>query len=575
MDKLRWKESSKHRCELKKTMRGLPNLAPNASRWVRFKRWLRVLSLLDEENRAGMQFFAGTSAMRIEFYRHVRGRDKWVIHPFSRLCYLVYLVFFISWGVQLWVLPVYYALSLDLEEVMSSVVVCIMASIQSVIIIAFFFIGYVKNRTKTIVIDHKMVCIHYIRTFFIPDLIAVMGPVMHIFSPLSPEQEGLENDFELAYRYFILLCYSLRLKSLKTTMRDILVVTRFPEAVSFIIEHLCTMTLMIHLMSSIVISIPWAIYDESYPEASWFRQANIDNVTVSGITTVYTYSLLMTTCYFFGVSHGGYHITMPNEEITLFFVSFLGRLYTLYVIADLLRIFGLVNVFDSKYEGVMSMLDGYIKSKDLPPYMSQKLFEYCRYKLKGRFVSEGKILETLPRHIRLEVLLYSANRFLMRIPVFQVLTTEQLGTLIASMQTRLYLPGDTIIEAEDIMTDVNFIKCGTVAMYHNNVEVCHLEDGDTFEDLALALPDYASAPYQFTYVAVGYVELYMLRKSKFEQLLQKHYDIRRYFEHKGQERLGKFANLKTQISRENGVLSQLRGGHILEKYRLRPKFTVD
>nr|CAI5854538.1 unnamed protein product [Callosobruchus analis] len=489
MYKNRKKDPSKQRCQLKKTIRGLPPLAPKASRWVKFKRWLRGLSLLDEENRAGcMLFFAGPSALRAEFYRHAKNQDKYVIHPFSRLIYIIYLLFFILREAQFWVLPVYCTLPVDLGAILNPFFTSIVASFQSVIIIPFFFIGYVESSTKKIIIHYKKVCLHYLRTFFIPDLIAVMGQVMHKCSPLTPAQGGVRTDLEFAYRCLILVCYCLRLKSLKRTMRSISVASGLRETVYFIIDHLCTMALMMHLLSSVVISIPWAAYDDGYPgypEDSWLRQANKDNVTTSGISTVYMHSCLMTCCYFFGVSHGGYQITVPNEEIALLMASFLGRLYTLYMTADLLRLFGLVNLFECKYERTMRMLDGYVTPKDLSPYLRQKIFEYCRFMLKGSYVNDDKRRESVSRYIRSEVLLYSARKFLIRIPVFRVLTTKGLCALTAKMQNKLYAPGDKIVGAGEFVTEVNFIKSGTVAMYHNDVELCHIGDDDTFEDIAV------------------------------------------------------------------------------------------
>nr|CAH7760547.1 unnamed protein product [Callosobruchus chinensis] len=435
----------KHECELKNVTRGLLPLPPNASHWMRFKRWVRMLSLLNEKNNKCIDFFAATSAMRNEFYRHAKGHNKYVRDPpFQQVKLPDELHIFLVLGIQLWILPICYATILDLEILLHPVVVLSIAAVQSIPVISFFFIGYVKEKTKTIVIEQKMVCKHYLRTFFIPDLIAVLGPVFHIGSSLTPTEKGIEGDLEFMYRYSVLFCYFVRLQSLKKTLKDILLVARMSSAIVFVFSHWFTMTLMLHLMTSLVIAIPWLLYDDKYPMQSWFKQANIEDAAEAGVATVYAYALLMTCCYFFGVSHGGYVITMPNEEITLFTVSLIGRLYTLYMIADLLRIFGLVSVSESRYENITGQLNEYVRSINVPPHLRFKLLEYCKHKFHGHYVSEREVFKTLPNHIKTELLLHDAKRLLLNISVFQVLPRDQLGALIADMQRSFYSPGDRI-----------------------------------------------------------------------------------------------------------------------------------
>ncbi|CAH1960215.1 unnamed protein product [Acanthoscelides obtectus] len=423
-----------------------------------------------------------------------------------------------------------------------------------------------------------MICLHYVRTFFIPDLIAVVGPVLHVFMrtvmvTVSIDETDEYDYIHFLYRYSISFCYVIRLKSLKKTTRDILVVSGMPETVTFTVDHLCTMTLMLHMMTSLAISIPWTIYHIDYPEESWLRQANIHNVTLSGISTVYGHGFLMTCCYFFGLSHGGYHITMPNEEITLFIVSFIGRLYTLYMIADLLRLFGLVNISESRYEHFLVMLKEYIKSKDLPPQMRVKVLNYYKYKLQGNYFSERQIFDTLSVHLRIEMLLYRARNFLAKMPVLQVIPREQLGALIAEMQNKLYSPGDTIVKEGQLMDNVYIIKCGTVAMYRNNTELCHIEDGDTFgESLFTAT---GNIQYQFTYIAIDYCEIYNIPKDKFIQVLMEYDDVKKFFETRLHGKEKKIDHLKRSLSETNDIVSQLKSGKILEKPKLKPTYLAE
>ncbi|VEN46048.1 unnamed protein product, partial [Callosobruchus maculatus] len=62
----------------------------------------------------------------------------------------------------------------------------------------------------------------------------------------------------------------------------------------------------------------------------------------------------VTACFFFGAKHATYNGDLPSENLILFVVSIYGRLYTLYMIADLLKLFGITNVSESVYEQKIS-----------------------------------------------------------------------------------------------------------------------------------------------------------------------------------------------------------------------------
>nr|CAI5844122.1 unnamed protein product [Callosobruchus analis] len=417
-----------------------------------------------------------------------------------------------------------------------------------------------------------MVCKHYLRTFFIPDFIAVVGPALHIVSDVTPTIEEVRGDLEFAYRYVVLCCYFVRLQSLKKILKDILLVARLSSATVFVLSRLFTMTLMLHLLTSLVIAIPWALYDTEYPVQSWFKEANIHTAEV-GVASVYAYSLLMTCCHFFGVAHGGYVITVPNEEIVMFLVSLIGRLYTLYMIADLLRIFGLVSVSESRYENITSQLNEYVRSINVPPHLRMKLLEYCKHKLHGHYMSEREIFKTLPNHIKTELLLHDAKRLILNIPVFQVLPKEQIGALIGDMQRNFYSPGDEIEVKGRIVDFVHFINTGTVAIYDGDNEVCHIEDGDTFGELLQFSAGWAH--FTHSYVAIEYSDVYSLPKDRFIQLLNENEEVKKYFENKAYRKIRLFEYYKKNINQNKDIVSELRSRKVLETCKLKPHYVPE
>ncbi|VEN39045.1 unnamed protein product [Callosobruchus maculatus] len=553
------KSFTNHRCELKEksTIRGLHRLAPNASRWTKFKRWLRTLSLLSETNSRSLEFFANASSMRQELYRHAKSRYTYVIHPFSKMSYSMDLLFFSFWGIQLCILPVYFALRLVEEDIpLTPFIAHSMFIAQAIPFISFFFTGYIIHKTKTIILEPKEICRHYLRTFFIPDLIALVGPFAYNIATLR------NHDIEGIFDITILCCYLVRLPSIKMTMQHIFLAAGLSKNATFIIGHLCTMPIMLHLMTALVITIPIILYADDYPDDSWLKQAQ------TGIIAYYSEGLLITCCYFFGVASTS-KITVPNEEITLFLVSLLGRLYTLYVIADILRLSGLGNVSESRYENIMSNMDKYVKSLNLPPHLRLKMKSYCRYKLQGEYFNERQILQTLSSHIRTEICLHFAKKLLVSIPVFRLMPKKEIGSLLADMQNVIYSPGDKIIQVGDEMEFIYFINSGAVALYEGDLELFHYEDGDTIGDGGVTRAECFGNKHRYSYLAIEYTDIYKVHRDRFRQLLAENDEVRRYFEFRGNEKAEKFGALRKELKYGNDIISELNNRKILEKPKLK------
>ncbi|KAJ8945717.1 hypothetical protein NQ314_009079 [Rhamnusium bicolor] len=84
--------------------------------------------------------------------------------------------------------------------------------------------------------------------------------------------------------------------------------------------------------------------------------------------------------------------------------------------------------------------------------------------------------------------------------------------VVAQLISEIYLPGDVIINSGSSGSCMFFIYHGTVAVYTPlGRELCHLEDGAHFGEIALIFNETRVA----TVVAVSACELFMLRRSDF------------------------------------------------------------
>lgn len=85
------------------------------------------------------------------------------------------------------------------------------------------------------------------------------------------------------------------------------------------------------------------------------------------------------------------------------------------------------------------------------------------------------------------------------------------------MLCEIYLPNDVIIQSDTIGEAMYFISSGTVAVYTaSGKEVCHLEDGNHFGEIALVYSDEKRVA---SVIAVEPSEIYSLTQQDFNEAM--------------------------------------------------------
>ncbi|KAG5870640.1 hypothetical protein JTB14_002099 [Gonioctena quinquepunctata] len=556
-----------HDCTLfaKRDDSGLYPLPPNATCCARFLRKLRKLCILNPKNVKSKEFFRNKSTMLAEQKRHARSPYPYVVHPFSILSNFCKVIFFISWFWQFFTVPVVYGYYFQ-WTLMFEVLETLLKLMQFIAFLSFFVIGYVDYKNKEIIIEPKKIIFHYLRTFFIFDLIVVFYD--HLISFFFHPEDLLSNYFQLNYgiTIILLIAYLTRMNYFLCVFRDITNMLHFSKTLHTIVFHLIAISSIIHIFTCLMFSIPKFIYGEIPPKGSWMAQASIHELNNVPFKKLYAESLLLTFCFFFGATHEKYTIQNTNEEIISAIITMFGRLYTLYIIADVLKMFGLVGVSESKYEQYLGQLEEYMSSKNLPDELRVRLLKYYDYKLQKHYFNENQILATLSDHLKTEMFLFGVRKLLENAQLLKNVPKSTLGTLIAFMKSETYLPTDVITKAGAKVEDVFFISSGTVAVINSDDnEILHLEEGDEFG--FLTSPEGNT---MYTHIAVEISEVYYVSKKVFIDFLEHHPEIFRYFESRMKRKIGKYNEVECNLDKGgNDVLSSLRAGKLLEKQHVR------
>ncbi|XP_018574781.1 potassium channel KAT1-like [Anoplophora glabripennis] len=541
---------------------GLPKLPPNASWTKRCCRNIRKLFLMNPNHFKCNKLFRNKSSVLGERKRHANSPYSLVIHPLSTLNTILEIVFVLTWFYSLIMEPLT-VFSSNFSKYLKKLQFVAVAPIRLTLIILLFNVGYIDERTKRVIIERKKIILRYLRTFFFFDICTSAYP-LYFMKTLS--MKGLVKCssrhiresycFEVLYVLRILCCW-VRINTLLTFLNDTLANVNVRKTLRIFVTHLIRTFIYLHLSAFLLYFVPYLFHRGDWPRESWLTEAKITHS--EDLSFQYCQSLLLAMCYFFGISYD-FHIELIDEQICIIVITLFGRLYTLYLLADILNIFGIVGISESMYEKQLSRLQQYMAAKHLPENMRQRMLKYYEFKFQKRFFKEAEIINTLSQHLRTELFLFTARKLVQKVDFFKRLPTAAIGTLIGAMNSETYSPRDVIIKLGSESDDIFFISTGTVALMNKEgVELCHLEDGEEFGTTC-----FIAKEQMFTVVAVETTEVFTISKEKFLEFLKPNQDVVNVFISSVRAKVARLKALEGRIVTGIDLLTDLRSGNILE-----------
>lgn len=227
----------------------------------------------------------------------------------------------------------------------------------------------------------------------------------------------------------------------------------------------------------------------------------------------YLYSLVRTVSIF--LSSGFLH-RKPTNEVDLMLVIFLqpfGSLILWSLIARVNQLYKSINSSKIKYRDIMAQLKQYMKHQRLPNATRHRIIAYYEFCFQHRYFYEAEILNTLSSHMRQEFGMHVCRKLVESVTFFNNLPLSLLTRIVTLLKSEIFLTNDVIVRANQPGNCMYFIATGTVAIYTGSgKEVCHLEDGAHFGEIALVMPDERRVA---SVVAVEICELYRLDRADF------------------------------------------------------------
>ncbi|KAI7907106.1 uncharacterized protein BX663DRAFT_426629 [Cokeromyces recurvatus] len=196
-------------------------------------------------------------------------------------------------------------------------------------------------------------------------------------------------------------------------------------------------------------------------------------------------------------------------------------------------------------EEVKTILPQYPKVEKMLRFEAEERLTLLK---KSKNLNETKKISYKPFTERNVEDLTSAHNLLKKIPYFQSCPEEFLHYVSLKVEPRHYAPNDLILKKGDIGKELFFILSGTVEITNMDTVLSdsltpieHLSTGDYFGDIAVLL----ETPRTANVRAVTPIELYVLKKSDFMDVLNRFPDLQAHFKAMAESSLN---NLRLKVT---------------------------
>lgn len=176
-----------------------------------------------------------------------------------------------------------------------------------------------------------------------------------------------------------------------------------------------------------------------------------------------------------------------------------------------------------KYFLLLRQLTEFLRHKQLPLFIQKRILRYYEYHFQEKYFNEHAISAAISGQLRQDILLQSCSRLVENVSFFQNIPTILLVRIVTCLTPEVYLTNDMICKANTVGNCMYFIASGTVAVYTpSGKEVCHLEDGAHFGEVALVCAEGLRIA---SVLAVETCEVYRFSRRDFVKAIHPYPDL--------------------------------------------------
>ncbi|KAJ0047347.1 hypothetical protein NL108_002548, partial [Boleophthalmus pectinirostris] len=347
-----------------------------------------------------------------------------------------------------------------------------------------FRMGIIRDDAEEVVLDLKEIRLSYLRTWFIPDVIAAF-PIGYIllFADLHYQNDDNPSKANKMMRIlmFVRILSLIRLARVSRLVRFFNEVEKVSNAnlevvrLFFKILSLFMMIfLLCHWNGCIQYFVPML---EEFPADCWVRQENLMNATV---LAKYSWGIFRALSQMIALSYGSMDAPTNYVEMWIVMVSMVsGCLMYTVLVANTTAMIANVDPAAKEYKSKMSRLEHYMAFMKLPPELQLRITNYYQARYGGKWFDEKEVMNTVSSALKEQIMAVMCSTLLRKVPMFQNRHENFINALVVRLEYCIFQEGDAIVRENVPGDHMYFIDHGQVLVEADSYER-ELCDGDFF-----------------------------------------------------------------------------------------------
>ncbi|KAF7269120.1 hypothetical protein GWI33_017869 [Rhynchophorus ferrugineus] len=474
-------------------------------------------ALVSERHPIVLEYFNSEVALLNEKKRQSK-LYQWTIHPLSlfKQYYDIWCFFFYGPLVVLKLMEWSFirVRPLQIEGILWTIFILDVLSWLDIVL--QFFIGYSVAKTKKIELCRKQIAKRYIYSgLFFCDVLSAIPKTFFVY-PLLPKPWYL----------FFNTCILLKLRRTVTffySIRSIAYYLNISAQKVFLVSFFFFTMFIMHMMTCLHVGVPQyrkVITGQLHPD-SWLKPSFLRMSLREKYVRTFFRTAQYTMLIYLPEIKIPYKLT---EEITVGSINYLvGKLMITITWIILLRNFVSQNSVKIKFREVMVELEEYIKAKQIPPELRERLLTYYMYKYQRVFFNEKFIKNMFSMNLKKEINVFLCKTLINSVTIFSKLSPKEVEQVITYLVPEIFLPNEIITQSGTPADCMYFLENGTVAVFTpSGKEVGHLQDGAHFGEVAILIKEKHRTA---TVVAIEISRVYKLSKSNFDRCFRNNAEV--------------------------------------------------
>lgn len=393
-----------------------------------------------------------------------------------------------------------------------------------------FRMGIIRDDAEEAVLDLKEIRVSYLRTWFIPDVIAAF-PIGYIllFAGLYYHNDDNPSKANKMMRIlmFVRILSLIRLARVSRLVRFFNEVEKVSNANLEVVRlffRILSLFMMIFLLchwnGCIQYFVPML---EEFPTDCWVRKENLMNATV---LAKYSWGIFRALSQMIALSYGSMDAPTNYVEMWIVMVSMVsGCLMYTVLVANTTAMIANVDPAAKEYKSKICRLEHYMAFMKLPPELQLRITNYYQARYGGKWFDEREVMNTVSSALKEEIMVVMCRRLLRNVPMFQNRHENFLTSILIRLEYAIFQEGDVIVRENVPGDHMYFIDHGQVLVEADTYER-ELCDGDYFSETCVL----NKGKHLATVKAITECKCFSLSWDDFQEVLKSFPDIKKDIE---------------------------------------------